>query len=78
MEQCEAHQQLTIDVAEIKKDVKSLLDEQKKMNGRYDKHMEESVPVRDRLKILWFVGHAIVWLTGSGLIGTIAYQLLMR
>ncbi len=69
---CEYHNELMQDLGSIKSDIKTILTNQNQINGRYEKHIVESVEFRDKVKMLWAVMHAAKWLIalflGTGII----------
>ena len=59
---CEYHNQLMQDIGSIQTNIKTILDNQIRVNGKYEKHLDESVEFRDKVKMLWSIVHATKWI----------------
>ena len=77
MEHCPDHMNLVQTFAEVKRDVKWIVCEIKKQNGRYTKHIEDGEQMyRPQVAKNTAFRVLLMWLVGSGTLITLAIYVL--
>ena len=62
----------------LEEKIDSLINRADKINGRYEKHINESELHRYSVTILWFVAQGIKWAIGGGILTTLILFIMRK